>query len=124
MRKQSIVALGLVLAASSPALAMSAGFSWKGVPRCSGVSPAFSVSGAPAGTKSLRFALRDYDAPNFDHRGSTVPYNGGKIAQGAIDYIGPCPPPGQTHRYIWTIEALDASGSVLTAITRSAAYPP
>jgi phosphatidylethanolamine-binding protein (PEBP) family uncharacterized protein len=114
----------LALAAVSPASAMSASFSWKGIAACSGPSPAFSISGAPAGTANLRFAMRDYDAPDFNHGGGTVAFAGGKVAQGAISYRGPCPPGGQTHRYVWTIEALDASGKVLATATAQGSFPP
>ena len=110
-------------AAATPASAMGASFSWNGIAACSGPSPAFSVSGAPAGTANLRFAMRDYDAPDFNHGGGTVPFAGGKVAQGAISYRGPCPPGGQTHRYIWTIEALDASGKVLATTTAQGSFP-
>ena len=118
-------ALALIAcAAASPASAMSASFSWKGIAACSGPSPAFAVSGAPAGTTNLRFAMRDFDAPDFNHGGGTVAFAGGKVAQGAISYRGPCPPGGQTHRYVWTIEALDASGKVLATATAQGSFPP
>ena len=106
-----------------PALAMSASFSWKGTSRCSGTSPAFSIAGAPKGTASLRFAMRDYNAPNFNHGGSTVAFSGGRVPAGAVSYIGPCPPPNETHRYIWTIDAIDASGSVLTTAQTEGKFP-
>ena len=49
--------------------------------------------------------MSDVDAPNFRHGGSTVPYDGsGRVREGAIDYIGPCPPADVLHRYVWTIE--------------------
>ena len=63
--------------------------------------------------------MRDYNAPNFNHGGSTVAYSGARVAAGAVSYIGPCPPPNETHRYIWTIDALDASGSVLASNSRA-----
>ena len=122
--KRSCLVLAFALLAAGPASAMTASFSWKGIPRCAGTSPAFSIAGAPKGTASLRFSMRDYDAPNFQHGGSTVAWTGGRVPQGAISYIGPCPPPAETHRYIWKIEALDAAGEVLMATTASAAYPP
>jgi phosphatidylethanolamine-binding protein (PEBP) family uncharacterized protein len=118
-------ALALITCATaSPAFAMSASFSWKGIAACSGPSPAFAVSSAPAGTANLRFAMRDLDAPDFNHGGGTVAFAGGKVAQGAISYRGPCPPGGQTHRYVWTIEALDASGKVLATTTAQGSFPP
>ncbi len=114
----------LAVATASPASAMSASFSWKGIAACTGPSPAFTITRAPSGTASLRFAMRDHDAPDFNHGGGTVPLAGGKVPQGAISYRGPCPPSGQTHRYIWTIEALDASGKVLATTTAQGNFPP
>jgi len=113
-----------ILAIASPAFAMSASFSWNGIAACSGPSPAFTVSGAPAGTASLRFAMRDQNVPDYNHGGGTVSFAGGKVAQGAISYRGPCPPGGQTHLYIWTIEALDGSGKVLATTTAQGKFPP
>ena len=102
------------------AAVFNARFSWTGVPACSTVSPAFSISGAPPGTAALAFVLHDRDAPDFQHGGSTVPYSGkGIVARGAITYIGPCPPSGAKHRYVWTIEALDGQGAKL-GTTRAA----
>ncbi len=113
-----------LLAAASPVSAMSASFSWNGIAACSGPSPAFTISGAPAGTANLRFAMRDQNVPDYDHGGGTVAFAGGKVAQGAISYRGPCPPGGETHVYIWTIEALDASGKVLAGTTAQGRFPP
>ncbi|MHB8886527.1 MAG: YbhB/YbcL family Raf kinase inhibitor-like protein [Methylovirgula sp.] len=110
--------------ASHAALALQASFSWQGIAACQRVSPAFSVNDVPPGTKRLRFTLHDEQAPRFRHGGSSVAYSGAKIPQGAIHYIGPCPPPGQTHHYVWTIEALDANGHVLGKTTASAGFPP
>ena len=121
--KRSMIGLAAVLAAT-PAFAMTASFSWKGIPACANISPAFIIEDAPKGTKSLRFMMKDYDAPDFKHGGSTVPYTGHHVPKGAISYIGPCPPPGQIHRYIWTVEALDASGVIVMAITTADAFPP
>ncbi len=106
--------VGCVFASTAFAAAFSAHFSWKGIPACSTVSPAFSIAGAPPGTAALAFVLHDRDAPDFQHGGSTVPYTGqGIVSRGAIAYVGPCPPAGATHRYVWTIQALDAQGKAL-----------
>jgi phosphatidylethanolamine-binding protein (PEBP) family uncharacterized protein len=119
------VALALSAALlSSPAFAMSAKFSWNGIPACSRVSPVFVISDPPKGVASLRFTMRDYDAPFFVHGGSIVPYTGRRVPEGAISYTGPCPPGAERHRYIWKIEALNAAGDVLTATTASGAFPP
>lgn len=70
------------------------------------------------------FMMNDDAAPNFQHGGSTIPYNGsGPMAEGAIDYIGPCPPAGTLHRYVWTIEALDKSGKIVTRTTAECHFP-
>jgi phosphatidylethanolamine-binding protein (PEBP) family uncharacterized protein len=120
-----ILAVTSVLVASATsASALSAKFSWKGINACSGPSPAFQISGAPKGTVSLRFAMRDYHAPNYNHGGSTVPFSGkGGVAQGAISYRPPCPPGGETHLYIWTIDALDQSGNKLATTEARGTFP-
>ena len=106
--------LDCAFASTSFAAAFSARFSWKGIPACSTISPGFSLSGVPSGTMALSFVMHDRDAPDFQHGGSTVAYTGkGVVPQGAISYVGPCPPPGTTHRYTWTIEALDHSCKTL-----------
>lgn len=106
------------------AQAFSAAFSWSDIGPCGGTSPAFTIRAAPKGTTSLRFGMQDYDAPNFRHGGSTVAFDGkGGVARGAISYVGPCPPPGQQHRYIWTVEALDASGKLLGTTSAEGRFP-
>ncbi len=105
---------GCVFGSTAFASSFSVRFSWKGIAACSSVSPAFSISGVPPGTAALAFVLRDRDAPDFQHGGSTVPFTGkGVVPRGAIAYVGPCPPSGTTHRYVWTIEALDGQGTAL-----------
>lgn len=123
MSKRLCIAAALCCAAA-PALAFGAKFSWSGTSACSSTSPAFAISGAPKGTTQLRFSMRDFDAPNFNHGGSTVAYSGkGGVPVGAISYVGPCPPGGQAHRYIWTIEALDAAGKTLATTRAEGRFP-
>ncbi len=119
-----IAAVLLAFAAASTASAMSASFSWAGIAACSGTSPAFTVTGAPPGTANLRLVMRDQNVPTFNHGGGTVPFAGGKVAPGALPYRGPCPPGGEIHLYVWTIEALDASGKVLATATAQGRFPP
>jgi phosphatidylethanolamine-binding protein (PEBP) family uncharacterized protein len=117
--------LGLAMAAApAEASAFSARFSWAGIPACQKISPAFELAGVPGGTKHLRFEMKDLDVPGFHHGGSTIAYAGDAVKQGAIHYIGPCPPGGQRHRYRWTIAALDASGKVLGTASATASFPP
>ena len=96
---------------------------------CTPFSPPLSWSEAPAGTQSLAILCDDPDAPvgdwvhwvvfNLAPDVRALPENvardarlpGGAV-QGVNDYArngydGPCPPPGQTHRYFYTVFALD-----------------
>jgi Raf kinase inhibitor-like YbhB/YbcL family protein len=99
-----------------------------------GVSPAISWSGAPAGTMSFALIFHDTDVsvpgPNgddvlhwaiFDIPGTAtgLPENVAKTAtlpDGAVQinniagmpgYLNPCPPPPTTHHYIFEVYALD-----------------
>jgi phosphatidylethanolamine-binding protein (PEBP) family uncharacterized protein len=120
----SILAAVASLAAATDARAMDARFAWSGIPRCSRVSPAFTMHGVPAGTASLRFALRDEDRPGSNHGGATIPYAGPSVPRGAVDHRGPCPPEGQMHLYFWTVDAIDAVGNVLATASASGRFPP
>ena len=86
------------------------------------VSPALTISGIPDGATTLALVLDDPDAPNgtWDH---WVAYNisvvdeivedvgslgtAGTNSWGTTGYGGPCPPSG-SHRYFFTVYALDA----------------
>jgi len=92
------------------------------------ISPELTWSGIPAKTKSLALILSDPDAPSgtFYH---WVVYNipstvtsfpqglqslpsgclAGKNSWGKAQYNGPCPPKGSTHRYVFTLYALDTT---------------
>src|SRR5215470_576644 len=76
----AVVALA-VLAGSRPAGAQAPSFnvdfSWEGTASCfDPKSPPFSLSGVPAGTKRLSFAMKDLDAPGYPHGGGIVAYAG------------------------------------------------
>lgn len=97
---------------------------------CSGgnVSPQLSWTGAPAGTKSFAITIYDPDAPTGSGWWHWVAVNipasvkqlasgasPGKMPAGTVEtrtdfgkpgYGGPCPPPGETHHYIFTIYAV------------------
>jgi phosphatidylethanolamine-binding protein (PEBP) family uncharacterized protein len=113
-----------MVAGPGRASAFSARFSWVGIPACEKISPEFHLSSVPAGTKRLRFEMRDLEVPTFHHGGSTVAYGGDTVRKGAIRYIGPCPPHGERHRYRWTIEALDAADKVIGMTTATETFPP
>ena len=111
-------------------------------------SPALSWAGAPESTKSYAIVAHDPDAPTgvgFFHwlaydipAATTSLANGAATALpagvlsghtdfGSTTYGGPCPPPGPSHRYIFTVYALDvpslgipegASGALLRFMLR------
>lgn len=112
-------AASLAALAASPAFAFGASFRW-----CSG-SPDFSLSAVPKGTTKLRFNMVDQQAPSFQHGGGTVAYSGQKgVPCGALgNFVGPSPPPPQVHTYEFTIEALDASGSVIGTAKARRKFP-
>lgn len=88
------------------------------------VSPEISWSGLPDGTESLALTVIDHDAPmgdfvhwlvyDIDPKAKSIP-KAGPLPIGAKEvqndfgkktYGGPCPPQG-THRYFFTLYALD-----------------
>ncbi len=87
------------------------------------VSPPLLLSDVPAGTVTLALVMDDPDAPvgTWDHwvafdmpviaelaEGETAPGTGGENSWGRLGYGGPCPP-GGTHRYFFTVYALDVA---------------
>jgi Raf kinase inhibitor-like YbhB/YbcL family protein len=103
------------------------------------VSPPLQIGGVPAGAASLVLIMDDPDAPSgtWDHwvaydvpvteeipEGVGQLGTGGRNSWGRPGYGGPCPPSG-THRYIFTVYALDTllgldavadKGTVLAAV--------
>ncbi len=87
------------------------------------VSPPLSISGIPAGTKSIAIIVHDPDAPkeggfthwvvwNIDPGNDNIPENfkgaeQGLNGAGQAGYKGMCPPSG-THHYHFMVYALDA----------------
>lgn len=87
------------------------------------LSPPLSISGIPAGAQTLALIVDDPDAPSgtWDHwisydipitRAIAEGVSGlgtpGRNSWGRAGYGGPCPPVG-THRYFFTVYALDAA---------------
>ena len=100
-------------------------FTWKEEHRCSSKSPEIHVNGVPEGTKLFKVKLVDLDVPFWSHGGGT--YNNdstGVIAEGALTngYNGPCPP-GGSHRYEFTVEAIDEDGNIIGAGKKMKMFP-
>jgi phosphatidylethanolamine-binding protein (PEBP) family uncharacterized protein len=97
-------------------------FSWTAKHKCSSTSPAFKISGVPAGTKTLKFWMTDLQVPTFTHGGGSVAYSGsGDIPEGAFSYTGPCPPSG-SHDYEFEVTAINEAGD--TALGRGKSVKP
>jgi Raf kinase inhibitor-like YbhB/YbcL family protein len=111
---------------------------------CSGqsISPPLVWAGAPTSAKSFALTVIDPDTArgNFTHwvvfnlppdanqlpEGAATqlppPGRQGQNGSGNPAYIGPCPPPGNPHRYQFTLYALDATlgldtGATLQSVT-------
>jgi Raf kinase inhibitor-like YbhB/YbcL family protein len=105
------------------------------------LSPALQWSGVPAKTVVFAMIMDDPDAPDgvWVHwvlwnlpRSATSLHEGvaksnqledgsqqGRNSFGKIGYNGPCPPPGQTHRYFFRLYALDAKLNLPAGADRS-----
>lgn len=91
-------------------------------------SPELLVSDPPPGTMSLAIIVDDPDAPVgvWDHwveydiepSGEPWPEAAGRLGVQGVNswnlpgYGGPCPPQGETHRYYFTVYALDTELSI------------
>ena len=100
-----------VMATGALAEDFSVRFNWDGLKLCTSGrpntvgNPVFQLSGVPAGTKWLYFALTDYDARGYNHGGGWIEYDGGEVTEaGVFRYKSPCPPNG-THTYEWSVTA-------------------
>ena len=100
-------------------------FSWSDENRCSSLSPAIQVTGIPAGTKYFKVKLVDLDVPFWSHGGGMVDNDGsGVIPSGALKngYNGPCPP-GGSHRYEFTVDAIDDAGNTIATGKQMKNFP-
>ena len=112
-------------------------FSYYMKPQCSGdnYSPALSWTGAPEETSSFAVIMHDPDGGNWTHWVQfNIPSNATRLDEanggpavgikgtnsfGGKGYAGPCPPSdGKTHRYIFTLFALDSKMDLPTGATR------
>jgi len=118
------------LALSSPAFASGGAIPVRYTCNGSGVSPPLRWTAPPAGTRSFRLTVVDPDAPGgrFVHwRASAIPAAArglragehapveGSNSAGSRGWTPPCPPAGPAHHYVFTLQALDSSGTVLAA---------
>ena len=105
------------------------------------ISPPLTWSEPPAGTQSLSLIVDDPDAPvgvfthwvifniPADSRGlsEAVPTQAelpsgalqGKNDFGRMGYAGPCPPSGRTHRYQFTVYALDSRLDLTAGVAKT-----
>jgi Raf kinase inhibitor-like YbhB/YbcL family protein len=112
-------------------------YSYNMKPQCSGdnFSPALNWTGVPAGTKSLAIIMHDPDGGDWTHwvqfnippgvngldeaKGGPATGVKGSNSFGGTGYAGPCPPSdGKTHRYIFTLYALDSEIKLQTGVSR------
>lgn len=112
---------------------------------CAGgnISPAMSWSGAPEGTQSFALTCYDPDAPtgcgfwhwvvvNIPPDVTSLPAGAGSgdgLPSGALQvrtdvgkpgYVGPCPPEGRVHRYLFTLHAVGLESLPVEADTSAA----
>lgn len=110
------------VAGTSLAQAFSVSFAWCSYPQ----SPNFTLADVPAGTVNLQFQMTDLDKPGFHHGGGTVGYRGQpEVPCDAFStgFVGPSPPPGEVHTYVFAIKALGPDGTVLAATTARRRFP-
>lgn len=86
------------------------------------ISPPITWENLPEGTVEVAIQVIDLEAENFTHwaiaglRPEAGGIEEGEVPEGAIQakntngtvgYFGPCPPAGQTHNYLFEVDALD-----------------
>ncbi len=121
-----LFAVGVSLQTLPAAAEFRIAFDWSGLQLCTSgkpnvvPNPQFRVSGLPAGTRAVRFRLKDLDVPQYDHGGGWVEMSSdGTVPAGVFTYKSPCPP-GAVHDYEWTAVAKTKTGGGKTLATAKA----
>jgi Raf kinase inhibitor-like YbhB/YbcL family protein len=129
-----------VLRVSSPAFQTGKPMPAKYTCDSANVSPPLAWSGAPPTTKSFALICEDPDAPKrtFTHWVMyNIPATETQLAEGLpssdtlpsgakqgmndfnrAGYGGPCPPPGNAHRYLFKVYALDAAPNLMAGASK------
>lgn len=128
MRLTSLTLAALAFSATTASAEFTIAFEWGDIPNCrSGNpnvvgSPAFVLSGVPAGTTSIEFSLKDRNNAGYNHGGGRVNVGSdGQLPFGAFTYLSPCPPMG-ANTYVWTATAR-ANKKVLARASATRKYP-
>ncbi len=124
MRSSVIAALMMAVSATAADAEFSMVFEWGDIPACNTgrpnvvPSPRFQVADLPAGTTSVRFRMKDLNAPRYNHGGGALKMSrSGIVPAGAFTYKSPCPP-GGVHTYEWTATARKGNATLGTAKAR------
>ena len=111
-----LLSMCLVFISSHEAIAgdLTVEWEWKSGHKCYYKSPQINLTGVPDSTVKFSVKMVDLDMTSFNHGGGKVDNDGsGVIREGALSYYkGPCPPAGG-HQYEITVNAMDASGSMI-----------
>jgi Raf kinase inhibitor-like YbhB/YbcL family protein len=120
--------LGAALTLTSPAFATGGKIPVRYTCDGKGVSPPLRWTAPPRGTRSLTLLVVDPDAPNgnFIHwRASGISPSArglregqhlrkeGSNSAGTRGWVGPCPPRGPAHEYLFVLKALNARGQAI-----------
>ncbi len=106
---------------------MVVSFDWEGIEDCTHASPEIRVRQIPDGTTEFHVRLKDIDLPVYNHGGGMVVHDGsGIIPAGALQlgYNGPCLPPGERHKYEFSVMAKDANGEIIGFGRSRQSFPP
>ena len=129
MKFFTLITVLMLISAPAKAEDFKLSFEWGDIPLCtSGIpnvvkNPFFKLDYIPRNTKKLYFKMVDKDFPAFKHGGGFVKHKGSRLIKpGAFTYKSPCPPKG-SHKYKWTVYALDKDNKTLDVAKSTRTYP-